>query len=748
MGGVAVNERSRRSPLSPVTWILATLFGPSERHCGSVILFRALWATLFIVGLHATISLGTSPILLAATSWLGISLATHAAHSRLRTQGALIILGAGWCLYSILTWGLAYGIGTSPGRFFTINNFDFHSSLALLFLTLAAVTTWFFWRVRSAVTIEAVVLAGVCILVFAGHRGFHFNRPKIVNTLAWQLRVDHLTMLLIIGAVLLTLSALYVAFANKAVRPLAGEGETVRATTGSNLPLASLLIAALLGVVVAIQYQLYTYFSASMLARVSNGVGMESSPGVSPLTFQSALGSTNQPSALVRLEGDYANNPYSPMLYLRENALSAFTGQEMVNAGRAYDADVPNTNVNDSYTGKEDPELFQRTPVVHSVYPLADHKTVFAVDYPLSIVQLKNPKPNRFKASYRAYSVAPGFKQEEIEGAPVGDPRWSEEVRQHYLVPHPDIRYKELAEKVTAEAITPVQKVLAITSHLNKTAIYTLSPNHEVKQNEDQVAPFLFGDHRGYCVHFAHAVVYMARAIGIPARIGTGYLTDLSQSKDGHILLLMSDRHAWAEVYVQNYGWLPFDVQPEQVESHADNKVDAKLLEELMGMIDPGEELLPDEIAKDEPGMEEVRNFELPSVTSLVSCAALAFALFGLLKSWLIFGWRFSRDPKKRAHRAYVSAAACFEDIGCRREYGETRTEFSTRIPDRSLESLTSLLLRRSYGNPQRGTIQNQDVNDAYMPVAQSLKALPWWKRLLGVLNPASVLTWLSGGRW
>jgi hypothetical protein len=743
-----MTSHSRRSPLSPVTWILAALFGPADRHCGSVILFRALWATLFIVGLHATFSLGTSPILLAATSWLGVSLATHAAHSRLRTQGALILLAASWCLYFITTWGLAYGIGTTPGRFFTVNNFDFHSSLALIFLTIAATTTWFFWRVRSAVTVEAIVLAGVCILIFAGHRGFHFNRPKIVNTLAWELRVDHLTMLLIIGAVLLTLSALYVAFAARAIRPLAGEGETIRASSGSNLPVASLLLAALLGVVVAVQYQLYSYFSSTMVARVSNGVGMESSPGVSPLTFQSALGSTNQPSALVRLEGDYANNPYTPMLYLRENALSAFTGQEMVNAGRAYDSDVPNINVNDSYTGKEDADLFQRTPVVHSVYPLADHKTVFAVDYPLSIVQLKNPKPNRFKASYRAYSVAPGFKQEEIEGAAVGDPRWSEEVRRHYLVPHPDIRYKELAEKVTSEAITPVQKIYALTAHLNKTAIYTLSPNHEVKTNEDQVAPFLFGDHRGYCVHFAHAIVFMARSLGIPARIGTGYLTDLSQSKDGHILLLMSDRHAWPEIYVQNYGWLPFDVQPEQVESHADNKVDAKLLEELMGMIDPGEELLPDDVAKNEPGMEEIKNFQLPSLASLLSTVAALTALFGFLKGWLIFGWRLSRDPKSRASQAYISAAACFEDIGCRREYGETRTEFSKRIPGGSLDLLTSILLRRSYGKQTTDTIQVQEVNEAYLPVARNLKALPWWKRTLGALNPASVLTWLSGGRW
>ena len=37
-------------------------------------------------------------------------------------------------------------------------------------------------------------------------------------------------------------------------------------------------------------------------------------------------------------------------------------------------------------------------------------------------------------------------------------------------------------------------------------------------------AAFLFGNFTGYCVHSAHASVYLWRSLGLPARIGTGYL--------------------------------------------------------------------------------------------------------------------------------------------------------------------------------------------------------------------------------
>jgi hypothetical protein len=495
-----------------------------------------------------------------------------------------------------------------------------------------------------------------------------------------------------------------------------------------------------------IQQMLYAHFNAVVLARAANGVGMSSSEGMSPLSFQSALGSTNQPAGLVRLEGDYANNPFSPMMYMRENALSSFNGKEMVFAGRAYDADLPLVTTRDSFSRTEDAELGQRTPLVQSVYLLADHDHVFAVDYPISVVQLKNPSPKRFKGTYRAYSVAPAYKVSSLDSVQVGDPRWSDDVRAHYTAPHPDPRYTELGKKITERVSNPIEKVRALTDHLSRTAIYTLTPNHETKPQDDPVAPFLFGDHRGYCVHFAHAIVYMARGIGIPARIGTGYLTDLSQAKDGHILLRMSDRHAWAEVFVSGIGWVPFDVQPDQVESHAETQVDSKLLEELMGVLEPGEEILPKDSAKSEAGMEEPETVWIPTRGTLLIAVAALLACLIAAKIILRHGWRVAPTASLKLRLGYIAIASYLHDIGWSREYGETRSEFAQRCDPAALSEVTTILSRKTYA--KQPNFSAQEVRAAIQRASIRFTQLPLRTRARAAINPASLIRLISGGNW
>jgi hypothetical protein len=438
------------------------------------------------------------------------------------------------------------------------------------------------------------------------------------------------------------------------------------------------------------------------------------------------------------------------MMYLRESALSTFNGKEMVFAGRAYDTDLPVIPPRDSFSRNEDPELGERTPLIQSIYLLAEHDHAFASDYPASIVQLKNPRPNRFKATYRAYSIAPAFSLSGILDYQVGDPRWSSEIREHFLTKHPDNRYFDLARELTKDAKSPVAQLNAITKHLSKTAIYTLTPNHNVKPNDDPVAPFLFGDHRGYCVHFAHAIVYMARSLGIPARIGTGYLTDLSQAKDGHMLLRMSDRHAWAEAFISGIGWIPFDIQPEQVESHAETQVDAKLLEELMGTLEPGEEILPKELVKDEAGFTEASEDWIPGKNWILSIIiGPIFALY-LIKIFIRYRWHIAPTPSLALRWAYISAASTLYDIGIKRSYGETRSQFACRTPEEILKPISQLLTKRAYS--ASGNSERAHIKSIMSITRERIGKLPRQKRIIAAVNFSSashaISTILNGGRW
>jgi hypothetical protein len=289
-------------------------------------------------------------------------------------------------------------------------------------------------------------------------------------------------------------------------------------------------------------------------------------------------------------------------------------------------------------------------------------------------------------------------------------------------------------------------KMRALTEHLTKTAIYTLTPNHDTKPADDPVAPFLFGDHRGYCVHFAHAVVYMARALGIPARVATGYLTDLSQAKDGHILLRMSDRHAWGEAFITGVGWVPFDVQPEQVESHADTQVDAKLLEELMGILEPGEEILPDSSFKDEDGLADRDDTWTPKTSQVAWTISLLVALFICAKIFLRLRWRFTSSPLRKLRWGYISLASILYDMGLSRSHAETRVEFSSRTPHQLLNEVSSLLVRSTY--QQHSTLTLEEVQATLSKARSELLRFPVTKRLRAALNPVATVRFIGGGRW
>jgi hypothetical protein len=344
----------------------------------------------------------------------------------------------------------------------------------------------------------------------------------------------------------------------------------------------------------------------------------------------------------------------------------------------------------------------------------------------------------------------PAFQLSELANQEVGDPRWSEQVKIHYLKQHPDPRYALKAKEITAGLQRPLEQAVAMIQHLNKTAIYTLTPNHEVAPDADPVAPFLFGDRRGYCVHFAHAITFMLRGLGLPARIATGYMTDLSQARDGHILLRMSDRHAWAEVYVQDFGWIPIDIQPEQVESHADTQVDMKVLEELMDLLGPDEELLPNSLIADEASQQPANWNPVPLIWIWYAVVALV-ASMALGKVALRHAWRLPAAPHKQLKRAYISLASFLYDMGLRRARGETRLEFHTRLQSTlgvSTPRLLTLLDPIRFGNDPTSVPTFKQIADAHQEAVLQIGKRSLRRSVVTLLSPFSLLHFLSGGRW
>ena len=81
---------------------------------------------------------------------------------------------------------------------------------------------------------------------------------------------------------------------------------------------------------------------------------------------------------------------------------------------------------------------------------------------------------------------------------------------------------------------------------------------------------FWFETRRGFCTHSAGAVVFMLRAAGIPARLVGGYQGGERNPITGHVVVRQYDAHAWAEVWLEDRGWVRVDptaaVAPARIE--------------------------------------------------------------------------------------------------------------------------------------------------------------------------------------
>jgi hypothetical protein len=84
----------------------------------------------------------------------------------------------------------------------------------------------------------------------------------------------------------------------------------------------------------------------------------------------------------------------------------------------------------------------------------------------------------------------------------------------------------------------PMLKAWSVSEWLSKEGTYSLKSKHA--SATDPTAHFLFGDKVGYCVHFAHAATYLMRALGVPARVATGYAVEESARQGGSAILVSS----------------------------------------------------------------------------------------------------------------------------------------------------------------------------------------------------------------
>ena len=130
-----------------------------------------------------------------------------------------------------------------------------------------------------------------------------------------------------------------------------------------------------------------------------------------------------------------------------------------------------------------------------------------------------------------------------------------------------------------------VEYIDYVKSFLSDNYKYTVTPGR-VPEGRDFLEYFLKGSKEGYCTYFATAATIMFRYAGIPARYCEGYVLTNDKVITGTVSNMETNRynttgikvteseiaytveltdrnaHAWVEIYMDGYGWIPIEVTP------------------------------------------------------------------------------------------------------------------------------------------------------------------------------------------
>ena len=336
---------------------------------------------------------------------------------------------------------------------------------------------------------------------------------------------------------------------------------------------------------------------------------------------------------------------------------------------------------------------------------------------------------------------------------------------------------RQTAEQLTAGMTSPYDKALALQDYFRDNFTYDIdvAKGHDIERLEDFLTV-----QRGYCEQFAGTYASMARAIGLPSRVATGFTPgDPDPDNPNRYLVRGRHAHAWPEVFIAGAGWVAFEPTPGRGAPHAteytgvpetqdsfDSNADtADGAEEVPDAaadalnaagvptptpVSPQPSELQPPLVQDEqidpaletsgPGSTALRNF----LVVLIALAAWALGVPALKR------WRQRRrvarigtTPRRRITLAWAGVADFLESQGQEPFESETLQEYGHRVQrDQpsiypAFSELTQLAVEASYRSAPPTDDQAEEAEVLGRDIVKQLiAAQPWPVRGVMELDP------------
>lgn len=258
-------------------------------------------------------------------------------------------------------------------------------------------------------------------------------------------------------------------------------------------------------------------------------------------------------------------------------------------------------------------------------------------------------------------------------------------------------------------------QIFMIREFLTTHYTYDMSPG-TTPRNEDFVLYFLNEQKRGYCSHFASAATLLFRSYGIPARYVEGYVADplaiseraqatnyeyddffrgentLGTSDVVDVEINDGDAHAWVEIFVDGFGWVPVEVTPPSDEEEEPSYGD--FLAALTGFLATGTPSdannVYGETQQDIPVLQGLNIKSSPLVTAFILILAIALCFPAVINLVRLCQARIRR--KRDYHAGIYDTSITFEYVKAAKHLQKHCPDKLLTLPEHMDQLLTSHL--------------------------------------------------------
>ncbi|HEV2583643.1 MAG TPA: transglutaminase domain-containing protein [Ktedonobacteraceae bacterium] len=173
---------------------------------------------------------------------------------------------------------------------------------------------------------------------------------------------------------------------------------------------------------------------------------------------------------------------------------------------------------------------------------------------------------------YQVISLMPVATEQQLSATPLlhspiaawqGDPNFNL-LKNFYLEEPPDLSQTVIttAHAWTQGATNVYEAMNMLVAHLSDQTRFTYSIDNQAVPGNIDAVTWLLQSRRGFCTYYATAMAMMARVLGVPARVVSGFNQGYYDAKRHEWVVIGEDAHSWTQVYFPNMGWINFDPTP------------------------------------------------------------------------------------------------------------------------------------------------------------------------------------------